>query len=106
MEPARDSEQPQPKASYVGMRSRQRIGRSLRSARRQAGLTQAETAELAGVSRESVSLLENGHRSMRIETLNAVLDVLGYNIAFLPRSPDEQALRDQARSYHIIETVT
>ena len=31
-------------------------------------------------------------------TLDSVLDVLGYNIAFLPRNPDEQALRDQARA--------
>ena len=41
---------------------------------------------------------------MRIEALNAVLDVLGYNIAFLLRNPDEQALRGQARGYHTIET--
>ena len=81
------------------MHTMQRVGRSLRAARRQAGLTQAETAAQAGVSRESLSLIENGRRGVQIETLNAVLDVLGYKIAFLPRSAREQQARDRARSY-------
>ena len=54
-----------------------------------AGLTQAEVAQVAGVSREAVSLLENGQRGARVETLNAVLFALGYEIAFLPRAQDQ-----------------
>ena len=69
------------------MRSPKRIGRSLRDARRTAGLTQAEVAAAAGVSREAVSVLENGHRGTRVETLNAVLFELGYELAFVPRAP-------------------
>ena len=84
----------------MGMRTPQRIARSLRTARRQSGLTQATVAKEAGVSREALSLLENGRRGARVETLNAVLDVLGYEIAFLPRTEQEQQMRDRARSYY------
>ena len=72
--------------AYVGMRSPKRIGRSLRDARRDAGLTQSEVAAAAGVSREAVSVLENGHRSARLETLNAVLFELGFELAFVRRA--------------------
>ena len=77
---------PQDGIAYVGMRSPKRIGRSLRDARRAAGLTQAEVATAAGVSREAISVLENGHRNARLETLNAVLHELGYELAFVPRA--------------------
>ena len=70
--------------SYVGMRSPSRIGRALRSARRDAGMTQAELAVAASVSREAVSVLENGQRGARTETLNAILFALGYELAFVP----------------------
>lgn len=71
--------------AYVGMRSPKRIGRALRDARRAAGLTQSEVAAAAGVSREAISVLENGHRSARLETLNAVLFELGFELAFVRR---------------------
>ena len=64
------------------MRSPKRAGRSLRDARRAAGLTQAEVAAAAGVSREAISVLENGRRSARLETLNAVL----FELAFVRRA--------------------
>lgn len=70
--------------SYVGMRSPSRIGRALRSARRDVGMTQAELAVVASVSREAVSVLENGQRGARVETLNAMLFALGYELAFVP----------------------
>ena len=79
------------------MRSPQRIGRGLRSARLASGLSQAEVATEAGVSREAVSRLEGGRHVARSDTLSAVLDVLGYELAFLPRSPQAQELRDRAR---------
>ena len=94
-----------PNTPYVGMYSRHRVGRSLRAARKQAGLTQAEVAAQAGVSRESLCLIENGQRSAQLETINAILDVLGYKVAFLPRTPQEQAMRDHARDYHVIESL-
>ena len=83
---------------FAGMHSPRRIGRALRTARTAAGLSQAQVAVEAGVSREVVSRLESGRRAARMDTLSAVLDVLGYEIAFLPRSPHAQQLRDRART--------
>lgn len=91
--------EPSPKATFVGMGKPHRIARSLRAARQLAGLTQVQVAAESGVSREVVSLLENGRRGVRVETLDAVLDVLGYEIAFVPRNQREQQMRDRARSY-------
>ena len=87
-------------APFTALRSPARIGRALVAARRQAGLSQAETAAAAGISREALSRLENGHRNAGAQTLNAVLDVLGYEMAFLPRSQRAQQLRDWARTAH------
>lgn len=70
--------------SFVGMRSPSRIGRALRNARHDAGITQAELAAAASVSREAVSLMENGQRGTRVDTLNAILFALGYELAFVP----------------------
>ena len=81
-----DSRSPDDGLAYVGMRSPKRVGRSLRDARRAAGLTQAEVATAAGVSREAISVLENGRRSARLETLNAVLFELGFELAFVRRA--------------------
>ena len=85
--------------TYRGMRSRARIGRSLRAARQNANLTQAELAEKSGVSRVLISEVENGHRTARIETLNAMLYVLGYHIAFVPHTPGEQRLIRHLKEY-------
>ena len=49
-------------------------------------MTQAELAAAASVSREAVSTLENGQRSARVGTLNAILSGLGYELAFVPRT--------------------
>ncbi len=70
---------------HVGVRSPARIGRALRSVRTNAGITQAELAERAKVSREVVSRIESGHHSPRADTLAALLSALDYDIAFLPR---------------------
>lgn len=70
---------------FVGMRSSERIADAIRAVRQRRGLTQAELAAAAGVSREALSHIENG-RSARTETLHSVLDVLDYELAFLPRA--------------------
>ena len=70
---------------YVSMRSLNRAGGALRDARLAAGLTQAELAEAAGVSRELISRAESGRRGVRFETLVEVLSALDYELAFLPR---------------------
>ncbi len=70
------------------------MGRTLRAVRREAGLTQTETAKRAGVSREALSLIENGRSAVHAETLQRILRTLGYRLAFLPYSAEEWALRE------------
>jgi HTH-type transcriptional regulator / antitoxin HipB len=53
--------------------------------RKQANLTQAELAELAGVGRTVIWDLEHGKRSVRLETLVKILAPL--NIELMARSP-------------------
>ncbi len=69
---------------YIGMRSPRRIGRSVADARISAGMQQADVAEASGVSRETISALENGTRDIRVSTLSAVLKAVGYEIDFNP----------------------
>ena len=61
-------------------------------------LTQQEVAEEAGASREALSMVENGCCGVGVNTLDAVLDVLGYEIALLRRTRQGQRMRDCARS--------
>jgi DNA-binding XRE family transcriptional regulator len=46
-----------------------RIGANIRRERRQAGMTQEELADRAGLHRTAVGLLERGHRMARADTL-------------------------------------
>ena len=52
------------------------LGSAVRQARRDAGLTQAELAAQAGVSRPWLSQLENGKRSVEVGKVLAVLAAL------------------------------
>lgn len=49
-----------------------RVGSRLRDLRHQAGLTQAELGRKAGLTAKYVSEIENGHRDLRISTLERV----------------------------------
>lgn len=50
---------------------------TLRDRRRALGLRQSELAELAGVSTRFIGELEGGKQTVRLDKLQAVLDVLG-----------------------------
>jgi transcriptional regulator with XRE-family HTH domain len=54
-----------PEAAAIG----RRFGRNLVELRRRVGLSQAATAERAGLHRTEISLLERGHRVPRLDTL-------------------------------------
>lgn len=71
----------------------QELGQAIRSARRAHGLTQAALAHSAGLSRETLNLLESGLvRDLGIRKVMAVLDALGLALAVepigKPRRPD------------------
>jgi transcriptional regulator with XRE-family HTH domain len=56
---------------------RQAFGERLRAARREAGLTQEQLAERAGIDRAAVSEIERGLRDARLSTLLRIESVLG-----------------------------
>ncbi len=63
----------------------QELGQAIRSARKARGLTQAALARSAGLSRETLNLLESGLvRDLGIRKVIAVLDTLGLELAVEP----------------------
>lgn len=71
----------------------QDLGQAIRSARKAGNLTQAELARTAGLSRETLNLLESGLvRDLGIRKVFAVLEALGLDLAIetvgRPRRPD------------------
>ncbi len=57
------------------------LGDTLRRLRRGKGLTQEETAKTAGISRPTLSRLEQGRfANVSVRTLYIILNVLGYEI--------------------------
>jgi transcriptional regulator with XRE-family HTH domain len=55
-----------------------RIGRALRVLRQRRGLRQADTAELAGLSQQTISLIERGHATaFTVDTLRRAFAALG-----------------------------
>lgn len=58
---------------------------ALRSARRQAGLTQAELARRAGTSQATVSAYESGRKRPVVETFSRLLAVMGLQLAVEPK---------------------
>ena len=61
------------------------IGARIRLARKKLGLTQDQLAELAGVSREFISRLENGKQGSKASVLMEIADKLGLDPIFVLR---------------------
>ena len=62
------------------------IGDLVRERRVQLGLRQAELAELAGCSTRFIHTVEAGKRTIRLDKLLDVLDVLGLELAVVGRT--------------------
>lgn len=60
------------------------FGRALRSIRLHRGMTQAELAEKARVTRKWLSQVENGKRTAELGLVCRVVSVLGYEIQLVP----------------------
>ncbi|MEH0650647.1 helix-turn-helix transcriptional regulator [Streptomyces scabiei] len=73
---------PPPDATQLAER-RLAFGDRLRTARREAGLTQEQLAARAGMDRSAVSELERGQRDVRLATLLRIESVLGADLAFV-----------------------
>ncbi len=72
----------------------QQIGRSLRNRRETAGLTQTELAARVGLSRTSVTNIEQGRQHLTLHVLYAFADALGALPAELLPDPNSLASRD------------
>lgn len=66
------------------------IGDQIRTARRQAGLTQERLAELAGVDRQAVNRIEQGHSSPKLDNLIRLALALDMQLADLVRWPADE----------------
>jgi len=76
----------------------QSLGRSIRQRRVDLGLSQDDIAESLGVSRTTISHIENG-RPGTVATLLNVLDSLGLDLLVAPRhSKDATVLRNRMAS--------
>lgn len=69
------------------IRSTPDAGAAIRSARRAAGLTQAELARRAGVGRQWLVALEKGHERAELGKVLAVLQALGLDLTTGPDRP-------------------
>jgi len=67
-------------------RDPKQIGNLIRRARKAQKLSQKDVADRAGLRQETISLIESGNSSARIETLLAILAVLGLEFQIAPRS--------------------
>lgn len=62
----------------------QRLGTAIKKCRKNLNITQTELADLAGVSLNYVSQLENGKTTIRFDKLLDVLDILGLELKLAP----------------------
>jgi len=63
------------------------LSHRLREAREEAGLTQDQLADLAGISTRPIYIFESGKGSIRLDTYLKLLDALGLELSVAPRSP-------------------
>ena len=64
------------------------IGTRLSSARKQAGYTQEQLGEMAGLSVKMISAAENGHKAMRPENIVKICDCLSISTDYLLKGED------------------
>lgn len=78
----------------------------IRTARRQAGLTQQALATRAATSQAAVSAYESGRRSPSVDTLARILDAAGFELRMRLARPDtHDATRQKAENLFPREAV-
>jgi predicted transcriptional regulator len=63
-----------------------KASRLLRTARRRAGLSQRELADLAGVPQPAIARIESGRVQPRVDTLGRLLRACGWDLEVAPRA--------------------
>lgn len=67
-------------------RSPEQIGNAIRRARKKSGMSQSELGEKTGLRQGTISQIEKGHAAAKLETILAVLSVLGLEFQIRERS--------------------
>ena len=76
-------------------------GRLIEHARRQARLTQADLAELAGTSRPTLSAYESGRKSPTLATAQRILTVAGFTLSLDPAVEFTEHLTNHRRPCYV-----
>jgi len=79
------SKDPELKQMWEDSRTEYRILGELVKLRKEKGLTQTELARKTGNKQQVISRIENKENSPTLKTLCTLLDVLEYDIVFIPR---------------------
>jgi len=66
-------------------RSPEQLGNAIRRARKKRGMSQSDLGEKAGLRQETISLIENGNPAAKLETILAILSVLGLELQISSR---------------------
>lgn len=69
-------------------RTSKQVGATIRRIRKRRGLSQQALGELAGLRQETISSIETGNQSARLENLLAVIAALDLELQIAPRSKD------------------
>lgn len=56
----------------------------IKTIRKQHGITQGQLADISGVSLPSISRIERGKESIRLDVLSKLLECLGYELIIRP----------------------
>ena len=66
------------------------IALALLNARKEKGITQQQLADIVGVSKPTISLMENGKQNITIDLLCRICTALGVELSFQAREKQEQ----------------
>jgi len=75
----------------VVVQSAKTLGRALRDARRDGGLTQQQLATLTGIAQPTISKVERGVSSASLDTLLRIFASLRLELVLQPRANDDLA---------------
>jgi ribosome-binding protein aMBF1 (putative translation factor) len=71
-------------------RTEYRILGELVKLRKEKGISQVSLAEMTGNKQQVISRIENRENSPTLKTVCGILDVLGYDVQFVPREPQNR----------------
>jgi transcriptional regulator with XRE-family HTH domain len=72
-------------------------GTLIRDLREKQGITQRALSARSGVNRKTLRAIEEGRTTGYIDTIEAVLDYLGYELEAMERDTQDERLRRQAQ---------